>query len=93
MIPGIAGNSVYVSWWLYLSQDARLGEIITPLLKFWYHQFSNTDAEAFLKKNGIKYVFHGPEEKGMPRIINPGVYPFLTRVFSNGDVEIYEYKK
>lgn len=91
MIPGVAGNSVYVSWWLYLSQDARLGKILEPQLKFRYRRFTDAEAEAFLKTNRIKYIFHGPEEKGIPSIVNPGVYPFLTRVFTNGDVEIFEY--
>lgn len=91
MIPGIAGNYVYTSWWLYLSQDPRLGEILKPHLAFWYREMTDREAQEFLKKNGIRYIFFGPEEKGVPRIVNPGVYPFLTRVFTNGDVEIFEY--
>lgn len=91
MIPGIAGNFVYTSWWLYLSQDPRLGEILKPHLAFWYREMTDGQAQEFLKKNGIRYIFFGPEEKGVPRIVNPGVYPFLTRVFTNGDVEIFEY--
>ncbi len=93
MIPGIAGNFVYTSWWLYLSQDPRLGEILKPHLAFWYREMTDAQAQEFLQKNGIRYIFFGPEEKGVPRIVNPGVYPFLTRVFTNGDVEIFEYKK
>jgi hypothetical protein len=50
--------------------------------------FNSRDALAYLRSQGVDYIFYGPREK---KLGDPGVLLDLPEVYTNGDVTIYEY--
>jgi hypothetical protein len=49
------------------------------------------DAYAWLKREGVSYIFYGPQEKEDGGNLNiASRYPFLRQVFVNTDVTIYQ---
>lgn len=53
---------------------------------FYLGVMSQVQAAAYLSKNNIRYVYSGYQERGMGDVSR---YPFLSRVFDNGEVTIY----
>lgn len=53
---------------------------------FYLGVMSQEQAKAYLSKNNIRYIYSGYQERGMGDVSR---YPFLSRVFDNGEVSIY----
>ncbi len=53
---------------------------------FYLGVMSQVQAAAYLSKNNIRYVYSGYQEREMGDVSR---YPFLSRVFDNGEVTIY----
>ncbi len=53
---------------------------------FYLGGMSREQAAAYVLKNNIRYVYSGYQERGMGDVSR---YPFLSRVFHNGEVAIY----
>ena len=58
--------------------------------KFFSGNLTQDEAQAFLKKEKVNYVFVGDEEKSKGEISS--YQTLLTLVFSNSDVTIYQVK-
>jgi hypothetical protein len=57
------------------------------LRSFYDHSMNDTEAEQFLKKNNISYVWLGINERQMSH--GDLTYPFLTPVYKNPDIILY----
>lgn len=93
LIPAFSGNKVYANWWYRLTEDAAYGKVLTPVVMFYQGYMWPEEAEEFLKRNKITYVFSDIEEKALSlREDKALVYEQLTEVYRNNDVTIYKVK-
>ena len=84
-IPTYTGDCVFYGHpFETLNQQANEG-LVTNMFN---GVFNTSDAEAYLSKQGVDYVFYGPREK---QLGNPKFLTDLKVVYSNDDVIIYEY--
>lgn len=63
------------------------GVMETARDNFYLRVMSDGEAKAYLLKNNIRYIYSGYQERSMGDI---STYTFLTKVFDNGEVAIYE---
>lgn len=56
--------------------------------KFFRNQMTVPEAKDYLSKNNAAYVYYGYQEKFQG--LQPDKYPYLRRVFKNGEAAIYE---
>lgn len=62
------------------------GSMETARDNFYLGVMSDGEAKAYLSKNNIRYVYSGYQEREVGDVSR---YPFLSRVFDNGEVAIY----
>jgi len=87
-IPARIGHRVFWGHWsgtAWYAQKRRLA------LTFFGERTDDAWRIAFLREYGIRYLFYGPEEKALGAF-DPTGKPYLTPVFSNGRVTVYEVK-
>lgn len=57
-----------------------------------YAYFQEQNIYSLLKRFRLDYIFYGPYEKKISQI-DPNKYPFLSKVYDKGDVQIYKIIK
>ncbi len=88
-IPVYSGNTVYVG------HDNTVGsqEKKMYVKAFFSGTMPPDDARQFLSETGLHYIFFGPQEREDAGGKNlDEFYPFLTKLYENGNVFIYEYR-
>jgi len=86
--PAYAGNFVYIGHANTPDEDGK--EKIAA--NFFGGKMSQKEAEEFVKKEGISYIFFGPQERELGGIKDlASIYPFISPVYSNNQVTIYRY--
>ena len=87
-IPAYAGNYVYLGHANTPDEDAK--EKIAA--GFFSGKMKGDEAQDFLKKEHISYIFFGPQERELGG--NAGlkvIYPFISKAYENKEVIIYKY--
>jgi len=86
-IPARTGRRVYVGH----DGSIRKEEKLVISQEFFRGHREPQDAYAFLKQEGISYIFYGPQEREDSDYLDlPATYPFLRQVYRNVDVIIYQ---
>jgi hypothetical protein len=70
-------------------ESAGLAEILPSIEAFYGGGKLPLDRADFLGRNGISFVFWGPEERAIG-VWTPEDEPFLSRVFVEGEYQVYE---
>lgn len=91
MIPAKTHNRVYFG---HYHQTPDYWEKINNLTNFYSNNFSENEAEDFLKANNISHIYWGSDEKNITFSSDNDEleYRFLETVFSNTQVTIFSYK-
>lgn len=86
-IPARSGRRVYVGHDNSMNKEEKL-----LLVKQFFHgDMHAQDAYVWLKREGISYIFYGPQEKEDGNALDIAThYPFLRQVSVNTDVTIYQ---
>jgi hypothetical protein len=89
-LPAHTDNRVYYG---HNCQTPNSKEKIENLNKFYANEYSNEEAERFIKENNISYVWWGRDEK---KIANKHdeeslEYTFLKPIYTNSEVIVYSY--
>lgn len=92
LIPAFAGNRVYVSWWYRLIEPPTIGVTEANLALFYSGTMSDSDANAFLKRENISYVFYSEQEQTFAAGKANLQYPFLTDRYNKAGTVIYQVK-
>lgn len=79
LLPGMSGNSVKLDF---------LDKTKIQKTDFFSNKLLAAEAKAYLKENNISYIWVGSEEHS--RGFRDANYPFLHKIFQNGDVDIYQ---
>lgn len=85
MIPAYSGNTVFLG---HGNQTVYFAEKLNQAKDFYQGSMNPGQMEEFLAKNGIKYVFYGPEEAEWGSF-NQSSSEILRMVYSNKDTAIY----
>jgi hypothetical protein len=89
-IPAYAGNYVYLGH-ANTPDEIRKEGIVK---RFFKGEMTVTEAENFLIKERISYIYLGPQEKELGGLQNlDKIYPYISQVYQNGMVKIYEVNK
>ncbi len=87
IIPAFPGRLVLAGDYVH---SFKYNEKLPMVEKFFSGNLTQDEAQAFLKKEKVNYVFVGDEEKSKGEISS--YQTLLTLVFSNSDVTIYQVK-
>ncbi|OGG03867.1 hypothetical protein A2W14_04990 [Candidatus Gottesmanbacteria bacterium RBG_16_37_8] len=93
LIPAFSGNRVYTSWWQRLMQTDNLGVVSENVERFYSRRMQNEEALSFLRKEGIKFVFLGDEERNKSADRKDLNYPFLTEKSRFGTTILYRVEE
>lgn len=85
LIPAWAGNRVFMGHIIETVQVQRKRELAAS---FFQAETSDDFRQALLTEYGIRYVFHGPEERQLGDL-DPSECKYLTPAYRNPDVTIY----
>lgn len=86
-IPAYGGTTVYVGHDNTVHAEAKKLEVH----EFFAGNMSVQMAKEFVKKTGASYIFFGPQEKEAGGVGNLSkIYPFVTEVYHNGYITVYE---
>ena len=90
-IPAHTNNRVYYG---HNHQTPNSKEKIDNLTKFYANEYSNEEAEKFVKENNISYVWWGQDEKEIANEHGEKMlkYDFLKSVYVNSEIEVYSVK-
>jgi uncharacterized membrane protein len=87
--PVYSGNTVYVGHENTVNSDEKKMFVRA----FFSGTMPETDARAFLTQEKLNYIFFGPQEREDSAGKNlDSFYPFLNKLYENGNVIIYGYK-
>lgn len=87
-IPAYAGNFVYLGHANTPDEDGKL----KIAARFFSGKMSEEEAKEFLKKENIKYIYFGPQERELGGVNDlSAVYAFITSVHSNSRVTLYKF--
>lgn len=87
LIPVFALKPVYCGQWgLTASFQTKCFQT-----NQFFENYSDEAREAFLKINGIDYLFYGSEERQFKNF-NPEAVDFLEKIYQNSEVAIYKVK-
>ncbi len=89
VIPGIIGRKSFVG---HKIQTPFFDRKISEINKFLLNKNSD-EANSFLKKNGITYIFLGRDDSMLSYGFKPDAKPYLMKVYDKGDVLIYKVLK
>lgn len=85
-IPAYAGNFVYLGHANTPQEDEKKA----TAQKFFSGQMKAGEAEEFIKKENIKFVYFGPQEREFANSKDlPKIYPFLALIYQNSQVRVY----
>jgi hypothetical protein len=88
-IPVYSGNTVYVGHENTVNKDEKLMFVRA----FFSGTMPAPDAREFLSQEGLNYIFFGPQEREDAGGKNlDEFYPFLTRLYENGNIIVYGLK-
>lgn len=87
IIPTYAGNIPYFS--VFAGSTDTYSDLETNDFNFFCQKWDNSKTLEFLKKEKIKLVFWGKEEKSACPTTNLS-YPFLNKVFENSEITIFK---
>lgn len=90
LIPGFAGNRVYVSWWYRLIEPPTLWAAHANLTALYSGRMPTPEARAFLKRENISYVFYSETEQTYAAGKQTLDYPFLTVRYDKDGTVIYQ---
>lgn len=85
LIPGLTGNRVYLGHPIGTLQFAQKIETAN---QFFENKMSTDQAKKFLSENSISYIYYSYDEYLPPDLTK---YPFLIKVYTNLDVNIYQF--
>ena len=85
-IPGISGRTVYLGHGV---ETIYMNEKMDQLEWFLKDNQEAKEKYQFLKQNGVDYLFYTEDEKKLGTF-NPASHDFLTEVYRNDKVVIYE---
>ena len=88
-IPVLTGSHAYLAHW---AQTLDYFNKTMAVNHFFSDQASPSQQDTILKQGKVKYVFFGPAEHTSPAISLDG-NPELKKVFTSGNVFIYEYEQ
>lgn len=84
LVPALAGNRVYLG---HPVSTINYGQKLETANRFFENSMSTDQAKKFLSENSIAYIFYSYDEYISPDL---NKYPFLLKVYSNPDVNIYK---
>ena len=85
-IPPYAGNYVFIGHANTPDEDGKEVEVA----RFFKGEFEEREAEEFMEKERISFVFYGPQEKAFGEIADLSkTYAFLEKVYGNAEIIIY----
>src|SRR3989344_946458 len=85
-IPAYAGNYVFIGHANTPDEDEKEVEVA----RFFKGEFEVREAEEFMEKERISFVFYGPQEKAFGEIADLSkTYAFLEKVYGNAEIIIY----
>jgi hypothetical protein len=86
-IPARTGRRVYVGHDNSMNKEEK----VLLVQQFFRGDMQAPDAYAWLKTQGISYIFYGPQEQEDGKNMDIAAhYPFLRQVFHSVDVRIYQ---
>lgn len=89
LIPAFSGNYVYTSWWHFLMSPPNINSTILSINRFYSLGMKETEAEEFLRKNRISYVYFGEAERQQVSDHGDLSYSFLRKVYRNNQTILY----
>lgn len=89
LVPAFAGNRAYVTWWFRLSAPERYFPLLYDLERFYRGDMLSGEAEDYLEKNRISYVFFSDEEINLSGGKTEVSYPNLKEVFRKNSAAVY----
>ncbi len=84
-IPARIGHKVYYGHWAETMCYSEKSETVSR----FFSGMEDEERRAFLTENAIRYVFHGPGERGLGSYDLASV-PYLHLCFQDGEVAIYK---
>lgn len=60
------------------------------VIRFFTETSDKKFQQEFLKRYNIDFIFWGPYEKELSRGVKPIIFDELTKIFAEGDTEIYQ---
>ena len=85
-IPAYAGNYVFIGHANTPDEDEKEVEVA----RFFKGEFEVREAEEFMEKERISFVFYGPQEKAFGEIADLSkTYAFLEKVYRNAEIIVY----
>lgn len=89
LVPGYSGKRSF-SGHYFLTLDYRRKQAL--LRSFFQSSTSDAGRRIFMKKHGIRYVFHTPFEAALGSY-DPGKSSYLRQIYGKGPVRIFEYMR
>jgi len=83
VIPSYSRNTSFIA---HLTDTYNYAQKEKEMIKFFSNSMTDTEAELFLKNNGINFVYFGLDEKQYSNQLN---YSFLKEYYNKDDVQIY----
>jgi hypothetical protein len=85
-LPSVTGRRAFLAHW---AQTLDFYGRRQAVAEFFDAGRTDRDRRHLLQQQGVRYVFHGPEERALGSY-QPKDAPFLRRVFAAGETAIYQ---
>jgi len=93
LIPAFAGNRVYTSWWMRLTQTPNFPDVERTMYRFFASDMTEDEARSLVSSQNIEYVFLSDEEQQYGQGKTALDYLFLRQVYQSENTRIYAVRK
>ncbi len=85
-VPAISGNTAFLAHW---AQTVGYYDKVNRVSRFYDMAASDTERAQTVRDYNVAYIYWGPVERQLGRY-EPGASPWLSQVYSNPQVTIYQ---